>query len=147
MALTQLELDNLMTWVLLIIAIILVAIILYISTRLIAGKKDTDTGYIIRLLLVAIAIVVLVAVVIGAIISALGQLDPTRIVSGAAAQLIPILIYLAIVYLIKFVLIPERGDVTKWSASVWIGVITLFFIYLINILTTQLFEIQIIDGV
>jgi hypothetical protein len=147
MALAQVDLDNLMTWVLLIIAIILVAIILYIGTRLIAGKKDTDTGYIIRLLLVAIAIVLLVAVVIGAVIGALGQLDPTNIVYGAAAQLIPVLIYLAIVYLIKFVLIPERGDVTKWSASVWIGVVTLFFIYLINILTTQVFEIPIIEGV
>lgn len=139
--------DDLMTWLLLIIAIILVAIIMYLGTRLIAGKKETDTGYIIRLLLVALLIVLLVAVVIGAVIGGLGRLDPTNIFSGAAAQLIPVLVYLAIVLLIKYLLIPELGDITKWNASILIGLITLFLIYVINILTTELFQTPIIQGV
>jgi len=144
MALQQVNLNDLTTWILLIIAIILVAIILYISARLIAGKKETETGYIIRLLLVALIVVVLVAVVIGSVIGALGRLDPTNIFSGAAAQLIPVLIYLAIVFLIKFLLIPEKGEETKWNASIWIGVITLFLIYVFDIIAFQLFETRII---
>ncbi|MHA2039727.1 MAG: hypothetical protein ACW98X_25205 [Promethearchaeota archaeon] len=143
----EFDANDLMTWLLLIIAIILVAVILYLGTRLIAGKKETDTGYIIRLLLVSLLIVLLVAVVIGAIIGGLGQLDPTNIFSGAAAQLIPILVYLAIVLLIKYVLIPELGEMTKWNSSILIGLITLFLIYVINILTTELFSRPIIQGV
>lgn len=139
--------DDIMTWLLLIIAIILVAVILYLGTRLIAGKKETDTGYIIRLLLVALLIVLLVAVVIGAVIDGLGRLDPTEIFSGAAAQLIPILVYLAIVFLIKYLLIPELGDQTKWNTSILIGLITLFLIFVINILTTELFDTPIIQGI
>ena len=139
--------DDLMTWLLLIIAIILVAIIMYLGTRLIAGKKETDTGYIIRLLLVALLIVLLVAVVIGAIIGGLGELDITTIFSSAAAQLIPVLVYLAIVLLIKYLLIPELGDITKWNASILIGLITLFLIYVINILIDLIFGKQIIQGV
>ena len=139
--------DDIMTWLLLIIAIILVALILYLGTRLIAGKKETDTGYIIRLLFVALLIVLLVAVVIGAIIGGLSQLDITTIFSSAAAQLIPVLVYLAIVLLIKYILIPELGEMTKWNASILIGLITLFLIYVINILIDLIFGRQIIQGV
>ena len=115
MALQQINVDDVTTLILIIIAIILVAIILYIGTRLIAGKKETETGYIIRLLLVALLIVLLVAVVIGAVIGAIGQLDPfdPEIIAEAAAQLIPVLVYLAIVFLIKYILIPERGEIEK----------------------------------
>ncbi len=147
MALAQIDADDIMTWFLLIVAIILVTVILYLGTRLIAGKKDTETGYIIRLVLVAIAIVLLVAVVIGALIGALDEIDITNVFSGAAAQLVPVLIYLAIVLLIKYILIPEMGDVTKWNTSIVIGLITLFLIYILNIITTQLFSMPIIQGV
>ncbi|MFW9903969.1 MAG: hypothetical protein ACFFFH_06515 [Candidatus Thorarchaeota archaeon] len=149
MALQQIDVDEIAALILIIIAIILVAIILYIGTRLIAGKKETETGYIIRLLLVALLIVLLVAVVIGAVIGAIGQLEPfdPPIITGAAAQLIPVLVYLAIVFLIKYILIPERGEIEKWNASIWIGIITLFLIYLFNIITTQFFQTPIIQGV
>lgn len=147
MALAQVDMNDLMTWFLLIVAIILVTIILYLGTRLIAGKKDTETGYIIRLVLVAIAIVLLVAVVIGALIGALDEIDITNIFSGAATQLVPVLIYLAIVLLIKYIIIPEMGDVTKWNTSIVIGLITLFLIYILNIITTEVFKTPIIQGV
>ena len=143
----QITTDDIMTWLLLIIAIILVALILYLGTRLIAGKKETDTGYIIRLLLVALLIVLLVAVVIGAIIRGLGELDITTIFSSAAAQLIPVLVYLAIVLLIKYLLIPELDEMKKWNASILIGLITLFLIYVINILMELIFRQTIIQGV
>ncbi|MHA2225503.1 MAG: hypothetical protein ACXAC8_09885 [Candidatus Hodarchaeales archaeon] len=144
MTIQQADLSNPITLILLIIAIILVAIILYLGTRLIAGKKETETGYIIRLLLVAAIIVILVAIIIGAIV---GSVSGIPLVNTAASQLVPVLIYLAIVFLIKYILIPEKDDVTKWSSSIWIGVITLFLIYLFNALTDFLFLTPIISGV
>ncbi len=144
MALQQADLSNPITLILLILAIILVAIILYLGTRLIAGKKETETGYIIRLFLVAAIIVILVAIIIGAIV---GSVSGILLVNTAASQLVPVLIYLAIVFLIKYILIPEKDDVTKWSTSIWIGVITLFLIYLFNALTDLLFQTPIISGV
>lgn len=138
------DLSDVTTLILLVIAVILVALFLYIGTRLIAGKKETDTGYIVRLLAVAALIVILVAVVIGTIVSVVSGIP---IVSDAITSLVPVLIYLAIVYLIKFILIPEKGDVTKWTASVWIGVITLFLIYLFNAITIALGFSPIIGGI
>jgi hypothetical protein len=64
LALQQTDFSDVETLLLLLIAIVLVTIILYIGARLIAGKKDSDTGYIIRLVLIAIIIVILVAVVL-----------------------------------------------------------------------------------
>jgi uncharacterized membrane protein len=58
-----------------------------------------------------------------------------------------VLIYLAIVYLIKYILIPEKADSTKWNASIWIAVITLFLIYLINAIAVFLGFPPLITGV
>ena len=135
MALQQTDFGDIETLLLLIIAIVLVTLILYIGARLIAGKKDSDTGYIIRLVLIALIIVILVAVVIGAIVSAI---EPLPFVSTAAYQLVPVLVYLAIVYLLKYLLIPEKSESTNWHASIWIAVITLFLIYLINAIAFEL---------
>ncbi len=144
MSLQQADLGDPATLILLIISIVLVAIVLYIGTRLIAGKKETDTGYIIRLLLIAVIVVILVAIVIGAIVGAVSSIP---FVATAAAQLVPVLIYLAIVYLIKYLLIPEKVDSTKWNASIWIAVITLFLIYLINAIAIALTFPPLITGV
>jgi len=144
MILQQADLSDPVTLILLIISVVLVAIFLYISARLIAGKKETDTGYIIRLLLIAVIIVLLVALVIGAIVGAVSSIP---FISDAAAQLVPVLIYLAIVYLIKYILIPEKADSTKWNASIWIAVLTLFLIYLVDALVIALGFSSLITGV
>ena len=125
MALQQANLSDPATLILLIISVILVAIILYLGAWLIAGKKERDTGYIIRLLLVALIIVILVAIVIGAIV---GSVQGIPFIDTAASQLVPVLIYLAIVFLIKYLLIPNHEDIK----SIWIALITLFLIYLVN---------------
>jgi len=144
MSLQQADLGDPATLILLIISVVLVAIVIYISARLIAGKKETDTGYIIRLLLIAVIIVLLVAIVIGAIV---GSVQSIPFIATAAAQLVPVLIFLAIVYLIKYLLIPEKADSTKWNASIWISVITLFLIYLINAIAIELGFSSLITGV
>ncbi len=99
MTLQQENLSDPATLLVLIISVILVAVILYFGTRLIAGKKEADTGYMIRLLLISLIIVILVAIIIGAIV---GSVRGIPIIETAAAQLVPVLIYLAIVFLIKY---------------------------------------------
>ena len=84
MILQQADLSDPVTLILLIISVVLVAIVLYISARLIAGKKETDTGYIIRLLLIAIIIVLLVAVVIGTLVGAVSAIP---FIATAAAHI------------------------------------------------------------
>ncbi|MHA1226162.1 MAG: hypothetical protein ACTSPV_05400 [Candidatus Hodarchaeales archaeon] len=140
----QVDFSDPVTLILLIISVILLAIILYLGTRLIAGKKETDTGYIIRLLLVSTIIVILVALVIGAVVGVVASIP---FVNEAVARLVPVLIFVAIVYLIKYLLIPEKGEVTKWNASIWIAVISLFLVYLFNAITLELFNTTIIFGV
>ncbi len=139
MALQQSDLGDPVTLLLLIIAIILVAFILYLGARLIAGKKETETGYIIRLLMIAFIIVILVAVVVGAIVRSVSSIAFVR---DAAAQIVPVLIYLAIVFLVKYLLIPEKAETTKWNASIWIALLTLFLIFLVNVIGLEFFPDQ-----
>ncbi len=138
----QADLSDPVTLILLIISIILVAIFLYLGTRLIIGKKDMDKGYVIRLLVIAAIIVILVALVIGAIV---GVVQSLPFINEAAAGLVPVLIFVAIVYLIKYLLIPEKGEV--WQSSIWIAIIMLFLIYLINAITIEFFSIPIVYGI
>ena len=135
MTLQQENLSDPAMLLVLIISVILVAVILYFGTRLIAGKKEADTGYMIRLLLISLIIVILVAIIIGAIV---GSVRGIPIIETAAAQLVPVLIYLAIVFLIKYLLIPEKAETTKWNASIWIALITLFLIYIVNAIAITL---------
>lgn len=135
MTLQQENLSDPAMLLVLIISVILVTIILYFGTRLIAGKKEAATGYIIRLLLISLIIVILVAIIIGAIV---GSVRGIPIIETAAAQLVPVLIYLAIVFLIKYLLIPGKAETTKWNASIWIALITLFLIYIVNAIAITL---------
>jgi cytochrome bd-type quinol oxidase subunit 2 len=142
----DINLEDIIDLILLIIVIILVAIFLYFSLKYIAEKEDLTNEYIIRLLIVSFIIVVLVALVIGAIISIL---DPIPFISEAAQRIVPILIFLAIAYLIKFILIPERDD-SSWNLgweSICVAIATIFLIYLINAITFTIFDIQIISGI
>lgn len=133
MALQQSEVDSIVQLILLIAAIILVALFLYIAIRLLTGKKETETGYLIRLLVVAAVIVILVAIVLGAIVGILSDLPLVGgILGNAAGRLMLILFYVAIIYLIRYILIPEKGELEKWTAAVWSGVIALFLVYLID---------------
>ena len=110
--------------ILLVIGLILTALVLYISVRIIAGKKNLDAGYFLKLFLVALIIyVALIAIV--AVIGILGS------VGTAFAQAIPILVFTAAIYIIDFLLV-ESKDKDK---SVLIALITFIFLYVLNYIT------------
>jgi len=103
------------------------------------------------LLIVSICIVLLVAVVVGAVVGALaGVVQPIPIIGQALAtammQIVPVLAFVVIVYLIKIVLLPDAEASKKWFVSIWSTVITMFLIFLVNALAAILFGYVIIPG-
>jgi len=138
--------ESIVYLIILAIAIVLVMIFLYLTVRLLAGKKETDMGYIVRLLIVSICIVLIVAVVVGAVAGALaGAIAVFPIIGPAIGtaliQIAPVVAFVVIVYLIKLVLIPEVADTRQWFISIWATVVCLFLVFLLNALANILFGV------
>ncbi len=143
---------DLVTVILLIVAIILVTIFLYLAGRVVAGKKHADVGYLVRLLAIAV-IAVLALPILGAVVVSLNQISLS--LNGRSlgladllglSQLIPVIIYLALVYLVRFLMLPERHEYSRLSNSIWIAFVALMLIFGFNALTQFLFNQNIIQA-
>lgn len=139
----QFQLPNLadtQTLIFIVIAVLLTALLLYLSTRLIAGKKETDLNYIIRLVLVSIVIFIVVFG-IQAVIGSLGVLGQ---LSGLKPAII-VIIFVAIIYIVKLGVLPAtHGSYDYWQRSIWISLITAILIFALNALTIEFFSTSII---
>lgn len=133
------DLGNLETLVLIIIAILLTALLLYVATRLIAGKADLNAGYAGRLIIVAIIIFV-VFYGLGAVIGQLGALG------APFAPAITIMVFTAVIYIVKLLLLPAvtSGNYDMWQRSIWISLLTVILIIALNYIFGQLFSRTII---
>ena len=129
---TKIDFSNGIQVLILLIALIIVALVLYLAARIIAGQKEFTGAYFLRLFIVAI--VIFIAVVgISALIGELGTLG--QIFSPA----LPIIIFTVAIYIIKFLLTPAtRGGHESLEASLWIALITFIAIYLLNYITYTL---------
>lgn len=143
---------DLVTVILLIVAIILVMVFLYVAGRIVAGKKHADAGYLVRLLVIAV-IAVLALPILGVMVNSLNQiaLNINQRQLGLAdllglSQLIPVIIYLALVYLIRFLMLPERHEYSRMTNSIWIAFVALMLIFGLNALTQFLFQQSIIQA-
>jgi len=119
----------------LIVATIIVALIIYIATLLIATKtKASDKKFLIILL--AFICVLILPIVLGAINSVLGAIGNLIAFSGTnyLTQLTPIIGFLIILILVKFFL-----DIT-WDHAVWISLTTLFFLFLLYTMIPDLYS-------
>ena len=141
------SLDNLTQVILFIVTIILVAVALYIAIRIFTKKRDLEAGYIIRLLVVAI-----VAVLgIPAVLAAINSLNQISIADHGLAEIFGltalylVIIFIIVVYLIKFILIPEEGELSKWSVGIWGAFVALLIIAAINSISIILFGAPIIQ--
>lgn len=133
-------LDDIVTLLLIIVAIALTALLLYLSTRLITGRKDTDTPYIIRLVVVAVLIFVIVFGV-QAVVGALGDIGELSGLAGAVV----VIIFTAIIYIVKILVLPATtGRFDVWERAIWIALLTTIFIYAFNAITDLLFSTPII---
>ena len=109
----------------LILATVIVALILYIAVLLIVSKtKASDKKFLIILL--AFICVLVIPLVLGAISTVLGVFGGIPWSDGNYLMLlVPIIGFLIIMILVKFLL-----DVA-WDNSVWISLLTLFFLFLL----------------
>ena len=124
--------DDIVTLLLLIIAIILTALLLYLSARLIAGKSDLDTGYFIRLVLVAILIWVAI-IAVNAILGAIPLSGELGLTNAAT-----VIIFSIAIYLVKMFVLPATNKADSFERSLWIALLTFIFIYIVNALSGQL---------
>jgi hypothetical protein len=109
----------------LILATIIVALILYIAVLLIVSKtKASDKKFLIILL--AFICVLVIPIVLAAISTVLGVFGQIPWSDGNYLMLlVPIIGFLIIMILVKYLL-----DVA-WDHSVWISLLTLFFLFLL----------------
>jgi len=116
----------------LIIAILLVVAILYISTYLVHGVKETNSRYMLSLFIVAIIAIL-----------AIPALTRLSSVIGLP-QIGPYIIFVSLLYTVKYLLKPTRTSSLGWEKAVWISFITIVFIYLLNMITGMLFGVEVI---
>jgi len=109
--------------------------ILYISVLLIASKtKASDKKFVIVIL--AFIFVLIIPIILGAINQVLGVIGNLVAFSGSnyLTQLTPIIGFLIILVLTKFFIsIP-------WDQSVWISLLTLFFLFLLYTMIPELYN-------
>ncbi|MHA1166447.1 MAG: hypothetical protein ACTSP4_06940 [Candidatus Hodarchaeales archaeon] len=118
--------------ILLIVALVLVMLMLYVSVRLITGKKETDVGYIVRLLIVALIVVIVFPAVAGAIQQIISTPPLDIFVNAGVGSIVAILMFVILIYVTKILLIPETASYNVWERSIWISLLAVFFILLIN---------------
>ncbi len=119
----------------LILATAIVALIIFIAVLLIVSKtKASDKKFMIILL--ALICVLIIPVVLSAIDSVLGAIGSVIAFSGQnhLVRLTPIIGFLIIFVLTKYLL-----DVA-WDNSIWISLLTLFFLFLLYTMIPGLYE-------
>ncbi len=119
----------------LVLATIIVALIIFITVLLIVSKtKASDKKFLIILL--AFICVLIIPIVLAAIDMALGAIGNAIAFSGQnhLPRLTPIIGFLIIFILTKYLL-----DVA-WDHSVWISLLTLFFLFLLYTMIPGLYE-------
>lgn len=119
----------------LILATVIVALIIYIAVLLIVSKtKASDKKFLIILL--AFICVLIIPIILAAIDSVLGAVGDLIDFSGTnhLPRLTPIIGFLIIFILTKFLL-----DVA-WDNSVWISLLTLFFLFLLYTMIPGLYD-------
>ncbi len=117
------------TWLIIVIQILIMILVLYLSMRIITGKRKFTGGYFVRLLLVSILLVVVLVAVAGAI-------DLVITIAGIFGSMFYILMTIGFILIIRYLLcvpnvVPAQTDEKFWQWSLWITVIAIFFLLLI----------------
>jgi len=109
-----------------VVSILLLTLVLYLSVRIICGRKKLDGGYFLRLFLVSILLIVAVE----AVAAALAALADPLVLSSMFYVFLTIGFILVIRYLLTVpAVLPHAATGDKyWQWSLWITVISLFLI-------------------
>ncbi len=124
----------------LLLAILVFAVLLFLSIRIVTKRKGLSGGYFFMLLLVATVGVIAVPTL--QIIASLIRIP----------QIAPIIVYIALLYLVRY-LLPYPGGSDRyydkhyrirWENTIWIVFICLLSVYLVNALTSWAFGVRVI---
>lgn len=118
--------------VLIIAAILLVSLWLHVSIWLITRDDNREAEYLIRLFVVAVIAVFLVPILEG--------------IGGMVGvpQIGPVIAFVALVYAVKFFLIPYLTAVEEWPTAIWITLLGVIFIIIFNFLTTRYLDLRLV---
>ncbi|MBK5112923.1 MAG: hypothetical protein KGD59_14545 [Candidatus Heimdallarchaeota archaeon] len=125
-------------WILiLVIEILLITLVLYLSMRLITGRKKLDASYFFRLFFVAIILAVGVSAIAYAISAVTNQF--------ASAPMFYVFLTIGFIIVIRYLLttpavIPYRDHSTDkyWQWSIWMTIISLLIIFIIEFLVRMI---------
>ena len=122
----KLAFDDWRWWLIMVITLLLLTLVLYLSVRLICGRKKFDFSYFLRLFLVALILVVAVE----AVAQALAALVDLFVLSSMFYIFLTIGFILVIRYLLTVpAVLPHAATGDKyWQWALWITVISLFLI-------------------
>ena len=116
--------------ILMIVTIFIVMLLLYLATRLITATQDLDVNYFSRLLIVSVIAVVVVPI-LGTIGNAIG-----------IPEISPVIAFIALLYVVKYLIVNEVGGVDEWQESIWITFFTLLFLYVLSAALDYLVDIR-----
>ena len=118
--------DDWRWWLIMVITLLLLTLVLYLSVRLICGRKKFDFSYFLRLFLVSLILVVAVE----AVAQALAALASLFVFSSMFYIFLTIGFILVIRYLIMVpAVLPHAATGDKyWQWALWITAISLFLI-------------------
>jgi len=119
-------------WIVMLISIVVVIVLLYLAVRLITGEDDFDLGMFFRYLLTAI-----IAVVVLPILAMIGD-------ALSIPEIAPIIMFIALVYAVKYIILAEVGGTEEWQEAIWITFICLVFIILFTKMMEYMSEIEIL---
>lgn len=109
-----------------VITLLLLTLVLYLSVRIICGRKKLDGGYFLRLFLVSLLLVVAVE----AVAQVLAELTSLFVLSSMFYVFLTVGFILVIRYLLTVpAVLPHAATGDKyWQWSIWITLISLFLI-------------------
>jgi len=108
------------------IAVLVLTVWLYLATRLVTGEDEMEGEYLLRLFAVAVVVVLIVP-----LLSQVG-------IWIRISELGPVLAFLGITYIVKFLLTSEVGGSDELQEAILIAFLSLVFIYGFNALTDWL---------
>lgn len=113
--------------ILLIAAIILMALLLYLTLWLFGEKEKLDLSYFLKLCLMALIIVVIILATAAAV-GSLNEIYPDLPNALGLTQMIPVLAFLICTYAIQYLLVPYND----WKKAIWITFVAFCAFYAFN---------------
>jgi hypothetical protein len=120
-----------LTVILWIVAIIIVSLTLILSHRLVVGKTRIDATYALKVIIIAVIIVFIIPIF-------------SSIFASYISELAIIVAYTIIILLVRF-LISKTGGKVPWGNSILIAFITVVILFIINFITQQFLGITIVS--